>query len=122
MKVPMKNPATGEIKMVKVGWSWVLFLFSGFLGLPLFLRRLNVWGAIFLALWAINLILPSMLGEEEGMIMGLIFMLIFLGLQIFLGIKGNEMTAKNYLELGWKFANPDDEVTKSAKMRWGITN
>jgi hypothetical protein len=41
IKVTMKNPKTGESKEIKVGWSWILFLFSCFLGLPLFLRKLS---------------------------------------------------------------------------------
>ena len=32
MLVSMKNPKIGEIKEVKVGFSWILFLFSGFFG------------------------------------------------------------------------------------------
>ena len=30
MKIAMKNPRTGEIKEVKVGWSWTLFYFQVF--------------------------------------------------------------------------------------------
>lgn len=37
------------------------------------------------------------------------------------GFKGNEMTTKKYLENGWVFAEPDNEPTKMAKLRWGIT-
>jgi hypothetical protein len=44
------------------------------------------------------------------------------GLQIFVAIKGNEMTAKNYLKNGWTFVEPDSKLTKMAKMRWGITD
>ncbi len=46
--------------------------------------------------------------------------LVFIGLQIWLGIKGNEMTAKNYLELGWHFTNPNSDEVKFAKGKWGI--
>lgn len=121
MKVAMKNPKTGEIKEVKVGWSWTLFLFSGFFGLPLFLRRLHVWGAIFLALWVVNLVAPAIVPGDEGTVIAVILSFVSLGLGIFIAIKGNEMTAKNYLESGWVFVEPDSELTKMAKMRWGIT-
>lgn len=121
MNVAMKNPKTGEIKEVKVGWSWTLFLFSGLFGLPLFLRKLHIWGAIFLVLWVVNLIAPSALPADEGAIISIGLFIIFFALQIFLGIKGNEMTAKNYLENNWAFAEPDSELTKMAKMRWGIS-
>lgn len=121
MNVAMKNPKTGEIKEVKVGWSWTLFLFSGFFGLPLFLRKLHVWGGVFLALWAINMIVPRILPSDEGAFFAIGLFFICFGLQIFLAIKGNEMTAKNYLENGWTFVEPDSELTKMGKMRWGIT-
>ena len=99
--VAFKNSKTGEVKSLKVGWSWVLFLFSSFLGLPLFLRKLHVWGAFFLALWIVNIVVPAMASSpEEAQIASLSISLIFLGLAIFMGIKGNELTAKNYLENG----------------------
>lgn len=118
MKVAVKNPMTGETRFVKVGWSWTLFLFSGFFGLPLFLRKLNVWGSVFIALWAINFIVSSLARNPEGAALSVVFFFLFLGLQIWLGIKGNEMTAKNYLELGWKFAEPDSFETKYALREW----
>lgn len=117
----MKNPKTGEIKEVKVGWSWTLFLFSGLFGLPLFLRKLHVWGAIFFALWIVKMVAPSALPENEGLVLSISLGVIFLALEIFIGIKGNEMTAKNYLENNWAFVEPDSELTKMAKMRWGIS-
>lgn len=121
MKVAMTNPKTGEVKEVKVGWSWILFLFSGFFGLPLFLRKLHVWGGIFLILWIVYIIAPSIMqNEEEALGLMILLNLVFLGLQIWLGIKGNEMTAKNYLELGWNFINPDSDEVKFAKGKWGI--
>ncbi len=121
MGIMMKNPKTGEAKAVKVGWSWILFLFSGFLGIPLFLRKLYIWGGVFLVLWVVNLLAPSIAGDQQealGLKIGL--SIIFIGLQIYMGIKGNEMTAKNYLENGWEFTEPDSEVTKMAKAKWGI--
>lgn len=120
MRVAMRNPKTGEIKEVKVGWSWTLFFFSGFFGLPLFLRGLHIWGAIFLVLWVVNLATTVVTGDAGALISVTLFV-VFLGLEIFLGIKGNEMTAKNYLENDWTFVDPNSEITNMAKMRWGIT-
>lgn len=121
MKIEMTNPKTGEVKEIKVGWSWILFLFSSFFGLPLFLRRLYIWGGILLALGIVYIIAPSMMyDEEESLGLLIVLNLVFLGLQIWLGIKGNEMTAKNYLELGWNFTNPNSDEVKFAKGKWGI--
>ncbi|WP_419204459.1 hypothetical protein [Bordetella trematum] len=121
MKIAMKNPKTGEIKEIKVGWSWTLFLFSGVLGIPLFLRKLHIWGGIFLALSIVNLMGPELMSSDDAALgLSIIFGIIFFGLQIFMGLKGNEMTAKNYLENNWVFVNPESDITKMAKMRWGI--
>ncbi len=117
----MKNPKTGEVKEVKIGWSWTLFLFSGFFGLPLFLRKLHVWGAIYLALWVVHLVTLGIVPGEARVIIVLPNYIVMFGLQCFVAIKGNEMTVKNYLENGWTFVDPDSKLTKMAKMRWGIT-
>ena len=106
-----------EVK-VKVGWSWTLFLFSGFFGLPLFLRRLYIWGFVFLALWLVNLL--SVIAGAKGVGINLILVATLWCLAIWMGIKGNEMTAKNYLEQGWRFAEPQSEITKFARGKWGI--
>jgi hypothetical protein len=109
------------VKEVKIGWSWPLFLFSGFFGLPLFLRQLHVWGAIYIALWVVFLVILSIEPGEARVIFVLPLYIVMFGLQNFVAIKGNEMTAKNYLEKGWTFVEPDSKQTKMAKMRWGIT-
>jgi hypothetical protein len=91
----LRNKSTGETKTVKVGFSWILFLFAGCLGIPLFLRRLHVWGAVFLALWIVDVLVAVSASPEQGSAIVLTINLIFCGLQIWLGIKGTEMTAKN---------------------------
>ena len=39
---------------------------------------------------------------------------------IYIGFKGNEITAKNYVENGWEFLEPNLEITNMAKMKWGL--
>tara|TARA_A100001037_G_scaffold266360_1_gene258461 strand:- start:15 stop:389 length:375 start_codon:yes stop_codon:yes gene_type:complete len=120
-QVTMKNEATGELKQVKVGWSWILFFFSGFLGIPLFLRKLYVWGGFFLALWIVNFVAPSVVNSvEDALGIQIVLMFVFLGLQIWLGIKGNEMTAKNYLENGYVWQDAESDEVKFAKGKWGL--
>lgn len=113
--VTFKNPKTGELKQVKVGWSWTLFLFAGLFGLPLFLRKLNTLGFLFLLMWAVNFVASLYLGP-----VGVVTTCLFLGLCIWIAIKGNELTAKNYLERGWEFSNPDTDIVKVAKAKWGL--
>lgn len=120
MKVSFKNPKTGELKGVKVGWSWTLFLFSGFLGIPLFNRKLYMWGFFFLVLWVVNFFCSHFLDGDEAIVTSLLLSCLFIGLGIWMGIKGNEMTAKNYLEQGWIFAEPNAELARFASGKWGI--
>lgn len=120
MQVVMKNPRTGQLRDVKIGWSWTLFLFSHFFGLPLFLRKLNMWGCVFLVLTAISVGLGFVFPSAAGLVNAVTF-----GLSIYLAIKGNELTAKNYLELGWNFVEPEmveSEILKFAKVKWVIND
>lgn len=119
MHISFKNTKTGEILQVKVGFSWILFLFSFAFGIPLFLRRLYVWGAIFFVLEALLLILPF--HEVEFTPLDFVW-IAMLGLSIYMGVKGNEITAKNYLENGWEFSDElNDEATlKFAKTQWRL--
>lgn len=124
MKVQLINPRTGELKAIKVGFSWTLFFFSGFFGLPLFLRKLHYWGLFFLLQPVLfNLVPDPPEDKEDAVILGvayLIMLLIQLGLYVFMAIKGNEMTAKNLLEKGWRFAHRDAIETQIAKRAWGL--
>lgn len=124
MKVLLHNPNSGELKAVKVGWSWTLFFFSGFLGLPLFLRKLYGWGIFFLILPLLfNFVPDDPQDEEEAAAIAIALIVAFLiefALFVFIAIKGNEMTAKNMLERGWRFAHPDAVETQFAKRKWGL--
>jgi hypothetical protein len=120
MRITLRNKTTAEIKEINVGFSWILFLFASVLGLPLFFRRLYVWGGVFLALWIVYAVVPAMLPLEDGQTIVLFLNLVFLGLQIWLGMKGNEMTAKNLLENGWEFTDPNSDPVNYAKLKWGL--
>jgi hypothetical protein len=114
--VTLKNPRTRVSKDIKIGWNWPLFLFSNFLGLPLFLRRLNSWGAAFMGLWVLN-IFVSVLGLG---FLRIIIVLAGVGLAIWMGRKGNELTAKNLLATGWLWADPRAPEVAAAKRAWDI--
>jgi len=122
MKVLMNNPKTGELKRIKVGWSWVLFFFSTFFGIPLFLRRLYVWGILINVINFSTSISQSLadLEPKDVALVALTACILDLTLMIFFGVKGNELTAKNYLEHGWVFADPDAQETWYAKTRWSL--
>ncbi len=117
----MKNPKTGELKAIKVGWNWILFFFSGMLGIPLFLRKLYVLGAIMVGWRILTTILSAVpMHPADTTVYGFIMVCGELGLAVWLGLKGNEYTAKNYLERGWVFTQPDSLETQFALSRWRI--
>jgi len=112
IRVSLKDGKTGTVREVKVGWSWTLFLFSGLFGLPLFLRRFPTCGFVFLALWAVGLLGPLAGGNVSAIVV--LLLSLFVLLHVFLGIKGNEMILRNYLEQGWRFAEPDSDAAQLA--------
>lgn len=115
INVPFRNPKTDEIKFVKVGWSWTLFFFASILGIPLFLRKLNALGTVFLVFWCANF-----LSAESNMSVRLGLGLVAIGMAFWIGFKGNELTAKNYLNIGWLFAEPNSDATRFGKLHWNI--
>ncbi len=121
MKVLIKNPKTGELKSVKIGWSWTLFLFSSVFGIPLFLRKLYVLGTI-MVLWRFFVIFANAVdpSDQHPSTAGVIALLTEIVIVVWLGVKGNEYTAKNYLERGWVFARPDSLEAQYAMSRWNI--
>ncbi len=65
------------------------------------------------SLWVFSFIFSDGIGT-------VILSVIGIGVSIFLGVKGNEMIAKNYLKHGWELVNPEDNIVKIAKEQWGI--
>jgi hypothetical protein len=108
--VSLRNKTTGEIKKLKIGWSWTCLFWSGLLGIPLFVRGLNVWGAIMVAIWAVNWFISDTAGTS-------VLALVGIGLAVFFAIKANAMAGKQYLERGWEFASPNANVARRA---WGL--
>jgi len=143
MKVALRNVKSGNVKSVGIGWNWTMFLFSGLFGIPLFTRRLYLWGGLclalsglflmsFLAIFGLQTILDNdiandfggtevilQLCREIGKLMSRLVLFI-LGISIYLGLKGNQMTARKYVKKGWVFVDPDSDVTKMAKLEWGV--
>jgi len=114
-QVQLRNERTGEIKTIKVGWSWVLFLFSGVFGLPLFARRLYHYGAVMA-----GLSLATAVASEVDTSLYVFLLLSQLIASVQFGRKGNELTAKHYLENGWSWAEPDADTTEFAKQKWAL--
>ena len=117
----LENPRTGDRKAVRMGWSWTYFLFSWFLGLPLFLNGLTLWGALVVVLWSVDLGLPYVLpATAEPGLLTLAPTAAIACLAIFLGLRGNAMVAKRCLAQGYAFARPDSVEARLARQQLGI--
>lgn len=104
--IVFKNELTGEMKQVKVGFSWVLLLLADFFGIPLFMRKLTGWGVIMLLFCltgAVIWLFP-----------------VCIGLSVYLAVCGNKITALNYIRLGYKVAEIDPVRIELAKREWGL--
>ena len=118
--VLFKHPSGARAKRVKLGFAWDLFLFSGVFGVPLFLRGLPNWGAAMLGLWLVDLGLgrfgrgPLQHPAEAALFAS------FLGLQLWLGFRGNALTARACRARGWTADNPRDAGVRLALEKWGV--
>ena len=74
-----------------------------------------------MALWLVHIML-GIIGQESetATIFYVLLQFIFNGLMTFMVIKGDELTAKNYLEQGWEFVDNDSEVVQKAKRKWNM--
>jgi len=123
MNIALRHSGTGHLKFVDTGWSWSLFLASGFLGLPLFFRGLALWGTIMLTAWSLCLVplIAASTGAGAGAETLYWALTIIVGaLCVFFGFKGNALTAKRYISLGYDFINPDSADARAAAQSWGL--
>lgn len=117
----LNRPDGGTQKRIRVGFAWDLFLLAPLFGLPLFLRRLSRWGAAMLGLWLVDLALGWLLrGGAVAAPMQVVLFATFLVVQLWLGFRGNELTAKAYLAQGWTVDRPDFVATRRVLERWGL--
>lgn len=126
MFVNFIHPVTGEMRQVKMGVSWTLFLFWWFYGVPFFIRKMISYGIGVI-------ILPFITGLIYSIIMGLFFnvsemedivtffvLLIIQNLiiSILLLIYGNKMTAKYYVKKGFRIYEKDDYKKRTIQTMW----
>lgn len=140
MVVTLRQEQSGGHKTIKVGFSWTILFFGGCFGIPLFVRKLNGWGVLFLIATLASLWLTFFADDfahfaqdviqatdDKAVLREWFFAFLFLGIgaalgisQIWLAFKGNELAAKNYLSNGWTFASADAPETRLAEQRWGL--
>lgn len=115
MVVMLVNEKTGEKKNIKVGWSWTSFFFSGCLGIPLFLRRLHVWGT-FMCVLFLSMVAADFYESPFKLVLGAIN----LGISIGFGRHANRMAFIQYLKDGWEPLDPAAPEYVHAKRVWKL--
>lgn len=119
MRITLRHPATGDFRFVDTGWSWSLCLGSGFFGLVLFFRGLALWGCVMLVLWCLRFTSSYVIGTGgNGDMLDSVLTVALVGLALFFGLKGNEMTAKRYLSLGYEVVDTDDGAARDLVRSW----
>ena len=105
-QVEIRNVQTGERKTLKTGPSVVLFFFSNFFGIPLFLRKLYLWAWIAVAIDLVAFLnaffVPD--GDAERLVTNIIN-IGALAFCAYLSSSGNALTLKNYQKNGWVIAS-----------------
>ena len=119
LRVLFKSPSGARARRVKLGFAWDLFLFAGLLGVPLFLRGLPEWGAAVLALWLVDLALGWIGHGSFYLPAQTALFAAFLGFQIWLGFKGNALTARACRARGWRAEDARDPSVRAALKQWG---
>ncbi len=132
------NKAEQRVAKVKVGFSWTLLFWTCLFALPLFIRRVYPWAFGIAALQLLAFILErqfSFVGIDYPFFTcettnfcplnlytyHLIYKwsgLITFALSVYLGFRGNEITARYYLKNGYRFAEPDSALVALAKTKW----
>lgn len=121
--ITLNGSGGGAQKRIKTGFAWDLFLLAPLFGAPLFLRRLPHWGAAILALWVVDLGIGWLAGGGRGAAATqIILFAAFLLVQLWLGFKGNELTAKALLAHGWTVDHPEFVATRRVLERWRLTS
>ncbi|HEV2300601.1 MAG TPA: hypothetical protein VGR91_03435 [Stellaceae bacterium] len=104
MSVLLRHPVSGQSKVLPEGWSWGCFLGVGLLGRPLFRRGLAVWGAVMVSVNTLALAL-SVAPGRGGSDLASALAFVALALDVFLGLKANEMAINRCRNLGWEVAD-----------------
>lgn len=117
MQVTLLHKSTENLHLISIGWSWSIFLGASFFGLPLFFRGLALWGTLMLVLWFLQVAL-SLTATGDALEWLLTFAVA--GLCLYLGFRGNALSARHFIACGYEFAHPDSPEALMAAEHLGI--
>lgn len=133
MKIALVNES-GVQQVVKVGFSWTVFFFAFFFGIPLFLRKLIWQGFVMVAFmfvyyWGlfsaqyielfgerIYVIFGQRISEEDLLATTVAYFIIYFIVLIYFSVNANRWYAQNLIQEGYKPQYPDrDAIRKFAQ-------
>lgn len=120
VRIGLKPPGGGRLKWVRIGFAWDLFVLAPLFGLPLFWRKLPQWGAAMLGLLLADIVLGLFLSGRALTIAGIALAGVYFLLDLFLGFRGNRMTARAYVRHGWSVDHPEYAATRKIVQRWKL--
>jgi hypothetical protein len=120
--VRLVSPNKQTVETVKVGWSWTVFFFAPFWGVPLWKRRLFGQALVMVMLDLLGLVI---LANSNFLLyiasyLFLIWPLAFV-FSIIFAIGANANFARTLLASGWKFEKgQNSEVVRHAAFNWNV--
>jgi hypothetical protein len=126
-----KNPQSGRIKKVKVGFSFPCFLFDciallikGLTGHGLFMLAFNFAAPMIMAVVNTQSDRYGRYGEDtdSALAVSVISLLAWLGLKIVYGLEANKLQAKALLERGWYLQNADAAKKVLKDKGWNLAS
>ena len=128
--VLFKNENTGEMKEVKLGFSWTIFFFGSFFGIPFFLRRLDGIGITIIVSWVLTTICSiqswrvdpyyGVQFDERMFVFCLFINFCVCAFIIILSFTGNKLGAQKLLEFGFKIVEKDETRRSFIKDNWEL--
>ena len=129
-KLIFKNPQTGRIKKVKVGFSYPVFLFDwiallikGLTGHGLIMLGVNIAAPIIMTIMNERIVYHyRMHGEdtETGLVVSVILCLAWLGIKICLASCANEWQANDLIKRGWILQNEEAAQAALKSENWQL--
>lgn len=113
MHVTLRQPGTGKLVQVKVGFSWFFLFLTPFYGLALFIKGMIGRGFV-IALFALIAVGIDALGGTP------VGGLILIAIGVTYGFRGNKLYARRLLIKGWSMEG-DEQTLAYARSQWGLS-
>lgn len=116
--VKFVHPATGEVRMVKLGVSWTLGLFWWIFGIPFFMRKMKNYGIGVIIYVIASRIILTVIELYADVDVFKLWGFAELGISATFFIEGNRITAKYYIKNGFKIDEKEEYKKNAIQKKW----